>query len=163
MAGLHVSGRYPGYAAARDAIGILTRSGTDLVTVAEMLARLRPPIADWGLSEMTVYERPTPTTAAATIAPARLPTKPATKSTPHNTSINPSFDRNVLVARAQPPQHAQHLGQLTRQTSKVVFDSIEPAGLLALVVFNAIEPAAVQVQGLLELRRFGWPGGAVAR
>jgi len=31
----------------------------------------------------------------------------------------------------------------------LVFDAIEPAGLLALVVFDAIESAAVQVQGLL--------------
>ena len=54
-----------------------------------------------------------------------------------------------LVARTQTAQHGQHFGQLARQTRKLIFDSVEPPGLLALVVFDPIEPAAVQVKGLL--------------
>jgi len=48
LGGVLTGNRFPG-----PAIGILIRSGTDLGAVAEILGHACPPIADWGLSEMT--------------------------------------------------------------------------------------------------------------
>jgi len=42
---------------------------------------------------MTVYARPTNTTTAATIPPGHYPTKPTTKTTPHNAGLHLSTDR----------------------------------------------------------------------
>ena len=54
------------------------------------------PVRLWstrGLSEMTVYARPTTPRTGADHPPSSPPTKPVTKTTPHNTNTNPSFDR----------------------------------------------------------------------